>query len=289
MAKLTEASTPSLINMLLLGFSGLGKSSSIIPLAIPEIVKGFPGYELRVLDADGKFEEVAREQLAWRLDQKKISPEQHAAALNNIDICVVREKTKVVSVGQDKRIGVVGQPTSWRTLVRQLESWQKDASEKQIIVVDSLTHIATISIPHFILALNGRLNQSLKWQEYGPCQSLVTELLTILADLPCNTIITGHPEPLAVKRLTGEKDDKGNEEEEIVESLMTAISIGSKGRVLIPAALNHVLAVAYSPARERRIYTQPEDGISTKTPFFSRAKKFYGLETGLAEYWQLAR
>jgi hypothetical protein len=69
---------------------------------------------------------------------------------------------------------------------------------------------------------------------------------------------------------------------------MAAISIGSKGRVSIPAALNHVLAAAFSPAGERRIYTQPEDGISTKTPFFSRAKKFYGLETGLVEYWMLA-
>ncbi len=289
MAKLSDSTTAPLINMLLLGFSGLGKSSSIVPLAIPEIVPGFPGYELRVLDADGKFEEVAREQLAWRLDQKKISADQHAAALNNIDICIVREKTKVVQVGQDRKIGVQGQPTSWKALVRQLEAWQKDASEKQILVVDSLTHVATISIPAYILALNGRLNQDLRWQEFGGCQALVRELLTILADLPCHTLITGHPEPLELRKKTGEVDDKGNETDEIVESLMAAISIGSKGRVSIPAALNHVLAAAFSPAGERRIYTQPADGISTKTPFFSRAKKFYGLETGLAEYWQLAR
>lgn len=287
--KLTDNSSSPLINMLLLGFSGLGKSSALIPLAIPEVVKDFPGYELRVLDADGKFEEVAREQLAWRLDQKKISQEQYTAALNNIDICVVREKTKVVQVGQDRKIGVQGQPTSWKALVRQLETWQKDASDKQILIVDSLTHVATISIPAYIQALNNRLNQDLRWQDFGSCQALVRELLTIMADLPCHTIITGHPEPLELRKKTGEKDDKGNDEDEIVESLMAAISIGSKGRVSIPAALNHVLAAAFSPAGERRIYTQPEDGISTKTPFFSRCKKFYGLELGLVEYFMLAR
>lgn len=291
MAKLSETGTPSsaLINMLLLGFSGLGKSSSIVPLAIPELLPGFPGYELRVLDADAKFEETARAQLAWRLDAKKISKEQHDAALSNIDVTVIREKTKIIQVGQDRKIGVVGQPTSWRALVRQLETWQKDASDKQILVVDSLTHVATISIPAYILALNGRLNQDLRWQDFGGCQALVKELLTILADLPCHSIITGHPEPLELRKKTGEKDEKGNETDEIVESLMAAISIGSKGRVSIPAALNHVLAAAFSPAGERRIYTQPADGIATKTPYFSKAKKYYSLDTGLVEYFLLAR
>ena len=291
--KLSEKAHSALINMILLGYSGLGKSSAIIPLAIPEVIPGFPGFELRVLDADGKFEEVAREQLDWRLQANKISKAQHEAALSNIDICEVREKTKIIQVQQERKIGVAGQPTAWRTLVRQLETWQKDASDKQIIVVDSLTHVATIAIPNYILALNNRLNQTLRWQEFGGCQALVKELLTILADLPCHTITTGHQEPIEIRKKTGEvttnaTTGKEEEVEELIESLMAPISIGTKGRISIPAQLNHVLVTAFSPAGERRIYTQPEDGVPTKTPFFSRCKKFYGIETGLAEYWQLS-
>ena len=102
-----------------MGFSGSGKTSAYIPLAIPEVVKGFSGYELRILDYDGKAEEVARNNLAARLDERRarrlgltpITQEQHDAALNNLDIEVLREKTKSTPQGG---ITILGAPTSWK-------------------------------------------------------------------------------------------------------------------------------------------------------------------------------
>lgn len=85
--KLTLESKNSLIKMLYLGLSGQGKSTSLVPLGIPNYL-GNPGYELRVLDFDSKFEEVVRSTLARLLKTKAITQEQHDHALtHNYDIC----------------------------------------------------------------------------------------------------------------------------------------------------------------------------------------------------------
>lgn len=282
---------PQLIKMILMGYSGLGKSSSIVPLSIPGFLDS-PGYELRVLDADGKFSEVAFEQLKWRLDEKQITSAQYDAALEKIDVAVIRENTKVVTVGQDKKIGVVGQPTAWKALIRQLEKWSTDFNHSTILVVDSFTHLATSVIPNYTQALNNKTNQPLSWQDFHAAQQLVQQFLTLIADLPTHSILCAHQEPLEIYKKTGEEITKPNgtveQAEELVESMMAPISVGNKGRTKIPAQLNHMLVCAQSPSGERRIYTQTEDGVVCKTPFFGRTERFYSISDGLVKYFKLA-
>lgn len=296
MAKLTATPTAlPLIKMIYLGYSGMGKSTSLVALGVPGIVKDFPGFELRVLDADGKFEEVVRANLAaWR-DQNKISETQYSEAFDHFDLIRVREDTGLTAVGYGgkdtpKGIGSVGQPTAWRKATDQLAQWQSSWSDKHVLIIDSLTHISKV-ISAWSQAMNNRTNKPLAWRDYMVPQQKVTDLLTLAADLPAHTIITGHQAPLEIRQKTGEivtKDDGTKEElDELVESAMAPITIGRAIRIQVPTEFNHQLVAAQTLSGERRIFTKAEDGVVTKTPFWARAKESYPIGTGLAEYFLL--
>ena len=302
MAILTPQRTSSvLIKLILMGWSGTGKTSAIVPLAIPNVIKGWPGMTLRILDYDGKAEEIIRENLLARLDRAKagrlrltpITQEQHDAALANCDICVLRERTRVVRQGKTKVLGVTGVPVTWTKTMDQLEAWAKDWSPNHILITDSFTHMATIGIVNYTQHLQGKLNQQLSWTDYQEPQRLIRNFLTINADAPCNSIVCAHQEPQDIYRKTEEtitKADGSTEQvEEVVESLMVPISVGAKGRVQIPSEFNHLLVMAKTATDERRVFTQPEDGVTTKSPYFARADKSYGIDVGLVEYFMLGR
>lgn len=298
MTKLTATQkSPSLIKMILMGFSGTGKTTAYIPLSIPEIVPNFPGLELRILDYDGKAEEVARHNLAARLDKRianklrltSITQEQHDAALNNLDIEVLREKTKASPQGG---ITIIGAPQSWKRTISTLERWTKTASPASVLIPDSLTYAAQTAIIAYAQALQGNsFGDPLSWKDYGIPQGYVRNFLTVLADSASHVILTAHQESQDITQKTGEFITKpdGNKEaiEEVIESVMTPISIGSKGRVTIPAQFNHMLATALGPNNMRRLYTTPADGIITKTPFFACCADNYLLDKGMVEYFML--
>lgn len=281
---------PSSIKMMLLGLSGLGKSSSIIPLAIPGIRPEWPGRRLMVLDFDGqgKFAELARAIILAHLQKKRITEDQAKAAFANIDVEVCRETTGVVN----GKLQVVGQAKAWTTAVKALERWSKGLQPSDVLVVDSLTFAATIAITNYCQQLNGQLNQPLDWRSYSAPQALIRTFLSALGDLSCNVIITAHQEPIEIKMKTDEMIDKpdGTKEarEEVVESLMAPISIGTKGRVNLPAQLNHQLVVAENAAGERRLWTKEADGVMPKTPFFSRVQESYPIVDGMVQYFMLA-
>ena len=129
------------------------------------------------------------------------------------------------------------------------------------------------------------------WKDYQQPQTTVRNFLTILTDSTSNVILCAHQESQDIKQKTGEFETKGDGSkeaiEEVVESVMVPVSIGSKGRVTIPAQFNHLLATALDGSKERQIYTTPADGIITKTPFFARCEDHYPLDRGLAEYFLL--
>lgn len=281
---------PPPIKLMLLGLSGLGKSSSIVPLAIPGIRPEWPGRRLFVLDFDGqaKFAELARAIIMAVLQRKKITEDQARAAFANIDVESCRETTGVVN-GQ---LQVIGQAKAWTTAVKALDKWNRGLQPSDIIVVDSLTFAATIAIVNYTQQLNGQLNKPLDWRSYSAPQALIRTFMSTLGDLPCNVIITAHQEPIEIKMKTDDLVDKpdGTKEarEEVVESLMAPISIGTKGRVNLPAQLNHQLVVAENASGERRIWTKEADGVMPKTPFFARVKDSYPIADGLVDYFMLA-
>lgn len=297
--KLSESShIPTLIKLILLGFSGKGKSTAIIPLAIPGIVKDFPGYRLRILDYDGKFKEVAEQNLAARLDRARanrlrltpISRDQYEAAAENIDIEVLREKTKPTANGGAT---IIGEPQAWKRTIKILEQWRKDDDENTITVLDSWTHMTQTPIIAYCMALQGKSFEDFGKAQYGTDyiepQKLARNFLTVLADTKSHVIVCAHQEPQDIKKKTGERDDKGQPVEEIVHSEMVPISIGAKGRIAIPSQFNHILVVAADAEGNRKISTQVEDGVTTKTPYFALADKSYNLNDGLARYWMLGR
>lgn len=291
--KLVLEAKSSLIKMLYLGLSGQGKSTSLVPLGIPDYL-GNPGYELRVLDFDSKFEEVVRSTLARLLKTKAITQEQHDYALtHNYDICSCVESKGIVSVRTDKRtIKTLGVETAaaWQIAVKQLEKWN-NWSDKTIFVVDSFTH-ATKAITNFVQELNGNLNQTLAWQDFQGPQQLAESLMYLAADLPTHAIVTAHQDPLVIEKPTTRIDDKGKPIVDVVDVIMAPISIGKAGRVSLPSKMNHLLVAASEGkggAERRYIFTTPKVGVTTKTPYYGLCEERYDLDKGLVQYFALSR
>lgn len=292
--KLSPTAKPSLIKILYLGYSGEGKSTSLVPLGIPGYLDN-PGYELRILDFDGKAEEVIRSTLARLVKEKVISQEQHDKALTeNYDVCPCLEPTGIVSAREGKRtikkLGVEGTATAWNTAIRQLEKWNSSFSDRTILVVDSFTY-AVRAITNFCQELNGKLNQNLEWRDYQAPQQMAENLMVVCADLPTHSIVCGHADPLELYKSTDQIDDKtGAPVEELVDCLMVPISIGKSGRMKLPARMNHLL-VASSDGKgattRRYIYTEPRVGVVTKTPFYGRCEPRYPIDKGMVEYFKL--
>lgn len=296
MPKLTLEASHPLIKMLFLAYSGEGKSTSIVPLSIPDY-KGNTktGYELRWLDFDGKAEEVVRSTLARLLHAKQINQAQHDAALTNNDICQCTEATGIVSAREGrktiKKVGVSGVAVAWDKAVKQLEKWEGTFSSDTILIVDSFTY-ACRAIVNNCQGLNGKLNSTLEWRDYQAPQQMAENLMILAADVNTHSIVTGHQDPLELYKATDKVDDKGQPVEELVDTLMVPISIGRAGRMKLPARMNHLLIASSEgkgPALKRYIYTEPRVGVVTKTPFFGICKTRYPIEHGLIDYFKLSR
>jgi hypothetical protein len=293
MPTLTSKPTPQLIKMFLLGYSGTGKSWSYVSLGVPEIIPGWKPLQLRVLDFDGKSEEVIRSALSLMLKSKTISQAQYDAAFANFDVCVCRENTSVVQTMEGRKpvlkFGVVGTAQAWPKAVKQMQTWQKDWDSDTVLIIDSFTYAAK-AIVNFSQELNGRLNQELTWREYQGPQQLAENLMTIVADIPANAIVIGHQDPLELYKVTDRVDDKGEPIKELMDTLVVPLSIGQSGRMKLPAQMNHMLvcsADGSGRATRRYIYTEPTVGVTTKTPFYGRCKDRYQIEKGMAEYFAL--
>ena len=286
----------SLIKMILMGFTGTGKSTAIVPLAIPNIIKDFVGYRIVVLDFDGKFQEVKDQNLRARLNRDlankrrltPISQSQFDAAYENIEVHVLREKTKA---SLDGGITIIGQPQAWKKTIEILERLRKDENANTILVLDSWTHMALTPLIAYCMALQGKTLGEFGKAEYGTDyiepQKLARNLLTVLADSRSHVIVCTHQEAQDIKKKTGEYDSKKRPIEEVVHSEMVPISVGAKGRIAIPSQFNHTLVAVAGVEGNRKISTVPEDGVTTKSPFWAFADNSYSLNDGLPRYFSL--
>lgn len=278
------------IKLMLLGYSGTGKTTAYASLSVDKLVDNKPAYKLFILDFDTKAEEMIRAALSALLKDKKISQSQHDEALSRCDVCVCKENTGIVPVAAAKgtvdKIGVVGQATAWTTAVKQLKTWSSSLDDQSILIVDSLTYAAKAAA-NWSMGANNKLNRELTWQDYQGPQQLIENLITICADCNSNAIITGHQNPVELYKNTGRLDDKGNAVEELMDTVVVPTSIGKAGSIKLPARFNHLLVVSDGISKDRRIWTKPAAGVTTKTPFFARCKEHYTISTGLAEYFAL--
>jgi hypothetical protein len=293
------------VKAILLGISGMGKSGSTVPLSIPDFYPGFPGLRLRVIDMDSKYPEIALSILNNLLETKRISPDQHAAALDNIDVVTCPEPMGIVDLpgtkqiqsgfsisgGSSKKqiIGVAGKTEAYLKAMNQLKAWDSSFTSDHVLILDSLTYMAQ-AIVNFALELMGKLNQGIKWQDYPDPQSKLMAVLQYFAEKPCHSLILAHQTTHEVYKKTGRMASDGSEEEELISSNVVPVSIGKAKSVEVPARFNHLLAYVtdgVGKSVERYIYTKPHSGIVTKSPFMSAADR-YQLADGLVKYFMLA-
>ena len=180
------------IKAFFLGLSGEGKSGSTVPLSIAGPIKGCPvsggGFELLVLDFDGKYAEIAYAILDDLKAKAKISSAQRDEALSRIDVVECRENTGIIRITPrgsrtpQEKIGVKGSATAWKTGAKQLEKWLPAFGAKTVLIVDSLTHAAKAAV-NYSMEMNGRLNQELSWTDYSEPQQRISSLMTGMACL----------------------------------------------------------------------------------------------------------
>ena len=75
----------------------------------------------------------------------------------------IREDTGITGVGYGgkdtpKGIGSIGQPMAWRQATEQLGKWQSSWTDKQVLVIDSLTHVSQV-IAAWCQAMNNKTNK----------------------------------------------------------------------------------------------------------------------------------
>lgn len=299
MASLSDTILPP-IKTILMAASGGAKTSSIIPLAIPEIIKGWPGKKLLVLNFDGigKFSELAKIQLDDRLARKPgvtaISQQQYDAALLNIDFEDCGDPKKITRDSTGYNATTVS-ADAWTKAKKTLDKWWPQLSTNSkgtIVVVDSFTHFA-YAVANYTMSMTGRLNKTAEgYKDYMPAQQEIRAGLNALTSVPCGLILTAHQESYEIKKMseTPERDSETGEmvfKEQIVDSIMLPKSFGQSGRTDIPSTINHLLYLTTNQNQQRVIRLTPGRGILPKTPYFARAKKEYDIDKGLVEYFML--
>jgi hypothetical protein len=269
-------------------------------LSIPEIVKGWPGKKLLILNFDGlgKFSELAKIQLDDRLARKPgvtpISQSQYDAALANIDFEDCGDPKKITRDSTGYNATTVS-ADAWPKAKKTLDKWwpQLSANPKgTIVVVDSFTHFA-YAVANYTMSMANRLNKTAEgYKDYMPAQQEIRAGLNALTSVPCGLILTAHQESYEIKKMseTPERDAETGEmvfKEQIVDSIMLPKSFGQAGRTDIPSTINHLLYLTTNQNQQRVIRLTPGRGILPKTPYFARAKKEYDIDKGLVEYFLL--
>lgn len=287
----------ALIRMILMSTSGGGKTSSIIPLAIPGIIPGWTGRKVFVLNFDGKdkFSEIAKLQLDDRLARKdgitSITKEQYEAAIDNIDWVDCGDPKAIVQDAQ----GFYAQTISadaWPLAKKTLNKWWPKLDKNSVLVLDSFTHYAN-AVANYTMSLSGRLQKNPEgYKDYSPAQREIQAGYAAMGAAPCDLIITAHQDGYKISKEseTPERDPETGEmvfREQVVDVLMLPKSFGQAGRLEIPSTFNHLLYLTTNKNQQREIRLQPGRGIIPKTPFFARAEKSYGIDTGLVKYFAL--
>jgi hypothetical protein len=287
----------ALVRMILMSTSGGGKTSSLIPLAIPRIIPDWPGRKLFVLNFDGKdkFSEIAKFQLDDRLARKggiaPISKDQYEAAIDNIDWVDCGDPKAIARDAQGFHAQTVS-ADAWQLAKKTLNSWWPKLDKDSVLVLDSFTHYAN-AVANYTMALAGRLNKNAEgFKDYSPAQREIQAGYASMCAAPCDLIITAHQDGYKISKEseTPERDPETGEmvfREQVVDVLMLPKSFGQAGRLEIPSTFNHLLYLTTNKNQQREIRLQPGKGIMPKTPFFARAEKSYGIDTGLVKYWAL--
>jgi len=257
MAALDQTVSARTAKMLLIGDSGMGKTGSLVSLALA-------GYNLRVLDMDKGTEILYHLLRDNPAAMARVDVEQHGDEYEE-KAGALRPKIPLKGFS-----GAAKTLTNWPGLGKPA-SW----GDKDILVVDSLTMLGRDIMNH-VLSLVGKLQtgQPPSQPDWGSAITLQENVLAGLFSLPCHVIVTAH-----VVNITPEGS---------VAAKGFPSALGNKLPQKVGSYFNSTLAikeVGAGPAKKRTILTK-DAGMGCKTPAPGRVKDTYSLETGLAEYFE---
>lgn len=253
--------------MLICGESGSGKTGALLSLAEA-------GYKLRIIDTDNGSEIL--QQLARQSTKPlDIIIEKAADSYTTISgralskgdgfsaALKLFDKFPVAWDAEDK-------PTTFEKI--------KDWDNKTIVVIDSLTRLGEMAL-NFVQATENKIGTSLTQPQWGQAMRMLEFMLNMLCsqDLKCHVIVNTH---IANMYDGDEKDAR------LVAQFPNAI--GKKLPEKIGSYFNstlYVASVGVGTAKQRKIYTQAQTLLQTKTPNPISVKPNYPLATGLAEYF----
>lgn len=177
MASLAAHPSSSLVKLLLMGNSGVGKTGALATLPPA-------GYRLFIFDYDNGLDIL--------LDPKILDPRYHS------QVFYKSFQDKPIVVGN----ALVPQATAWTEMMKSLSDWKEGTQslggvtkwgENDVIVIDSLTFAADRCFDE-ALKMGGRLGQRPQIQDYGAAMDNLQSFFELLYGdaCKCNVVMTAH-------------------------------------------------------------------------------------------------
>lgn len=261
-----------LIKALSLGDSGSGKSGSLASLAIA-------GYNIHVLDYDGSMSSANA--LTSVLEEE---PE----ALARVRWKSIQDKIKFIQ----GKPALVRPCTAYREFGKTLEEWgAENFTEADVLVLDTLTSFSDAGFNE-ACSLAGKMGLSPDGSdhprpaEYGwmaDSVKLAMEILTSAA-VPCHVIVNTHVKVTATEeeKMTVERNKIGAPTEPFTRVIGQPNARGQEIPRIVARYFNNVFYYTRQGSK-RVITTQPQGIVDVKTSRIKDIKRFYSIETGLAE------
>ena len=178
MPSLAQHQSASVTKALIMADSGTGKTGSLISLVEA-------GYNLRILDFDNGLDYLFN-----------LIRQQCPDKLGSVIYVTLLDRFKTAA----GRLLLDGAPKALTTGMTLLHDWKTDDEElgpamgwgpQDVLVLDSLTFFDKAAM-RSVLFLNGRPNGPTHQSDWLLKQNLVENILNLIAQLPCNVIVTSH-------------------------------------------------------------------------------------------------
>ena len=253
MPKLADHHAASVVKILYLGDSGVGKTGSLVSL-----VKA--GYKMHILDMDNGLDIL----LAF---VKKDCPD----LINNVDYESYRDGYKATAIGPT----VDGVPRAYVNSLKAMTEWPVDKTKPSewgpdhIFVIDSFTGLSKAAF-EWAKGMNPSAKDPRQW--FHQAQQALENILSLLTSpaFKSNVIITAH----VVLQDGPDGSTRGY-----------ANSIGKALGPIIPTYFNTMLLAksqGIGKSVKRTIETAPTTLLDLKNPVPFKIEQTYPLETGLS-------
>lgn len=263
MPSLASHQSSQITKLLLIGYSGAGKTGALTALVEA-------GYKLRILDFDNGLDSLV-------IQVRKRCPDK----LENIQFVSLRDKMKASPSGPI----VDGMPTAFVQALKLMDHWKEGDTDlgkpatwgaDTVLVIDSLTFLSEAAF-NWATAMNPTAKDGR--QIYGAAQTAIEHAIALLTGdaFKTNVIITSHIKFIELPDGTS----KG-----------FPTSVGNALSPKIPAYFNNVALVetkGAGAATQRVIRTVSTGLVDLKSPASFTMAQELPIATGLADFFKTNR